>query len=44
MKKTYQEWKIDLLFLTKQDVLTFSFEEDAKNDIFGQGDEDGIKW
>ena len=44
MKKNYQEWQMDLLLLTKQDVLTFSFEEDAQDDIFNKGAEENIKW
>ena len=44
MKKEYQEWQLDLLVLTKQDVLTFSFEEDAKNDIFDNGEDDSTIW
>ena len=42
--KKYQELQIDLLLLTKQDVLTFSFEEDVQDDIFNDDKNDGSAW
>ena len=37
MKKEYQELQIDLLLLLVKDVLTWSYEEDAEDDIFDDG-------
>ena len=44
MKKEYQELQMDLLLLLVKDVLTFSFEENAEDDIFKNGEEDSVKW
>ena len=44
MKKEYQELQIDLLLLLRNDILTFSFEEDVDDDIFNDKPEGGDNW
>ena len=44
MKKEYQELQMDLLLLLAKDVLTFSFEENAEDDIFQKGEDESTVW